>query len=533
MSVDTIGESVLGGLVDGKLEGLEHVVLEILGVFDTAAQSDKVVKDADGLSLVTGNTGVCHAAGQLDEGLDSAQGLGQGEDLGDLAEALGGRVAAADAERQHAAAHAVAVLADRNGSVGVGVQAGVVDGDDVGRGLEGVADGGSVAGGLASAEVEGLEAAVGEPRVECRGDGADGVLEEGKTRLELVAVEGGYAHDDVAVAIDVLGDAVDDDVGPEVERVLDVGRQEGVVDDDEDAMLVGLGDNGADIDEAESRVGRALDPDEAGLVVDVLADVDLNLGGEGDLDAVGLGDLGEVAMGAAIDVGDGDDVAASSQALQDGGRGCAARGEGQGVAGMLEGSDSRLEVGAVGVGGARILVLADRLADGRLGEGRGEGDGLDDGAGVRVVGRAGMDGERAEGVHGCRGTRGRRDGVRGDGRRHFDCVTVICVRLPRLGSGDGKARWMAADEVLALSFLLRSLPLPLAWLFFFFFLFRSGGARADMISGGAASSNGGAVSVVGLAVFNLGRVRQQVVDSVSPVFSDRNSSHSQWVVHRK
>lgn len=528
MSVDTVGEPVLGGLVDGKLEGLEHVVLEVLGIFDTAAQSDKVVKDADGLSLVTGNAGVRHAAGQLDEGLDSAQGLGEGEDLGDLAEALGSSVAATDTEGQHATAHAVTVLADGNGSVGVGVQAGVVDGNDVRRALEGVADGGSVAGGLASTEVKGLEAAVGEPRVECRGDGANGVLEEGKTRLELVAVEGRYAHDDVAVAIDVLGDAVDDDVGPEVKRVLDVGRQEGVVDDDEDAMLVGLGDDGADIDEAESRVGRALDPDEAGLVVDVLADVDLNLGGEGDLDAVGLGDLGEVAMGAAIDVGDGDDMAAGGQALQDSGGGCAARGEGQGVAGMLEGSDSRLEVGPVGVGGARILILADRLADSRLGEGRGEGDGLDDGAGVRVVGRAGMDGERAEGVHGCRGTRGRRDGVRGDGRRHFDCVTVMCVRLPRLESGDGRARWMAADEVLALSFLLRSLPLPLAWLFFFFsFFFRSGGARADMISGGAASSNGGAVSVVGLAVFNVGRVRQQVVDSVSQVFSDRNRSHSQ------
>lgn len=369
-----------------------------------------------------------HAAGDLDQGLDTAQTLGEGEDAGDLAEALGGSVAALDSEGEHAAAHAVAVLLLGNVSVGVGVEAGVVDGDDVGGGLEGVGDGGGIVAGLAGAEVERLETAVGEPAVKGRGHGADGVLEEAQSLLQLVAVEGGHAHDDVAVAIDVLGDAVDDNVGAQVERVLDVGGEEGVVDDDEDAVLVGFGDDGADVDEAQGRVAGRLDPDEAGLAGDVLANIDLNLGRKGHLDAVGLCDLGEIAMGAAVDVRDGDDMAAGGQALEDVGGGGAAGGEGEGVLGVLEGGDGGLEVGAVRVRGARVFVLANGHAHGGLGESGGERDGLDDGAGGGVVGGSGVDGQSTEGVDGGRGTGRSGHGVRG---REKGChgIYMLCLFL--------------------------------------------------------------------------------------------------------
>jgi hypothetical protein len=49
------------------------------------------------------------------------------------------------------------------------------------------------------------------------------------------------------VTIDVFGDAVDDDIGAKVKGVLDIGRQEGVVDDDEDTVLVSLCDDGTDV----------------------------------------------------------------------------------------------------------------------------------------------------------------------------------------------------------------------------------------------------------------------------------------------
>ncbi|CAG9939186.1 unnamed protein product [Clonostachys rosea f. rosea IK726] len=161
------------------------------------------------------------------------------------------------------------------------------------RGLEGSSNGSSIAGGLASSQMERLQAA---PGIKGGGDSANGVLEEAETFLELGGVEGGNAHHHVAVAIDVLCDAVDDDVGAKVERVLD----EGVVDNDKDAVAVGHRDDGTDIDETQRRVAGGLDPDQAGLLIDVLTDVDLDLGCECDPNTVGLCNLGEVTVGAAI-----------------------------------------------------------------------------------------------------------------------------------------------------------------------------------------------------------------------------------------
>lgn len=152
--------------------------------------------------------------------------------------------------------------------------------------------------------MERLQATMGQPGIEGGGDSANGVLEEAETFLELGGVEGGNTHYHVAVAIDVLCDAVDDDVGAEVERVLDVGGQEGVVDNDKDAMAVGHRDNGTDVDETQRGVAGGLDPDQTGLLIDVLTDVDLDLGCECDPDTVGLCDLGEVTVGAAIYIRD-------------------------------------------------------------------------------------------------------------------------------------------------------------------------------------------------------------------------------------
>lgn len=313
-----------------------------------------------------------HRTRDLDQTLDPTQTLRKGIDLGSLAESSSGFLPACDAETQHAAAHAVAVLLLRDGVLGVRWETGVVDEEDVGGSREGVCNGGGVLGGLAGAEVQSLHAAVGEPAVESGGDGADGVLEEREALVELGGVEGGGAHDNVRVAVDVLGDGVDDDVGTVVERVLHIGREEGVVDDDEDAVLVGDGGDGADVDEGEGGVGGGLDPDEFCVGLDQGLDVDFEGGGEGDVDVVGGGHLGEVAVGSAVDIGDGDDVRADGEGLEDVGGGGGAGGEGEGVAGVLEGGDGLFEVVAVGVGRAGVLVLAYGLSHGGLGEGCGE-----------------------------------------------------------------------------------------------------------------------------------------------------------------
>src|SRR5687768_8174049 len=108
--------------------------------------------------------------------------------------------------------------------------------------------------------------------------------------MQVVAVESCDTHHDIAVAVDVFGDAVHDNVGTVIERVLNVGAQEGVVDNNEDAVLVGGGGDGTNVDETQGGVAGRLNPHQLCGLCDVLADVHLDLGREGDLDAVRLCD---------------------------------------------------------------------------------------------------------------------------------------------------------------------------------------------------------------------------------------------------
>ena len=71
------------------------------------------------------------------------------------------------------------------------------------------------------------------------------------------------AADHVAVAAEVLGGAVQRDRGAEVERMLQHGRRERVV--DEHGHVARRGDDRADVDELERRVRRRLEHDERGV----------------------------------------------------------------------------------------------------------------------------------------------------------------------------------------------------------------------------------------------------------------------------
>jgi len=292
----------------GLFQRLDHIGNKIGLVLDATADAHEIVKDTGCLALVLGNAAVGHGAGDFDQRLDTAQGFRKSEDFGRLAEALGGVVAAPDAKGQHAAAHAVAVLLACDGALRVRGQAGVVDGEDVGGALERGGDAGGVFGGLAGAEMQRLEAAVGEPAVKGRGDGANGVLQKRQALQEVGGVEGRGAHDDVGVAVDVLCHRVDDNVCAVVERVLHIGRHEGVVDHDHDAVLVRHARDFADVDELQRGVRRRLDPDELGLGPDELANVDFDARAEGDLDVVCERYLGEVAVRSSIHIRDRDNM---------------------------------------------------------------------------------------------------------------------------------------------------------------------------------------------------------------------------------
>jgi len=83
--------------------------------------------------------------------------------------------------------------------------------------------------------MQGFGTALGEPAVVGAGDGADGVLQKLEFLCECGVVRGEDegAHDDVGVAVDVFGEAVQDDVGAEEEGGGVEGGEERVVHEDE------------------------------------------------------------------------------------------------------------------------------------------------------------------------------------------------------------------------------------------------------------------------------------------------------------
>ena len=135
-------------------------------------------------------------------------------------------------------------------------------------------------------EVEGAQAAQGEPGLQRPGDGADQVAPAFEDVVQLVVADHERAHHHVAVAGEELGHRVQHDVGAELERPLDEGSGEGVVDDDRGAGLVAGRDEALDVGDLEGGVGRRLDPEEGRVV-------------EGADDRGGVGDVDEQAVTAA------------------------------------------------------------------------------------------------------------------------------------------------------------------------------------------------------------------------------------------
>ena len=72
---------------------------------------------------------------------------------------------------------------------------------------------------------------------------------------------GDGARDHVAVAVQVLGGARDDDVGAVLQRPQQCRREECVVDDEGQATGVDKVGQGVDIDDLEQRVGKDLGED--------------------------------------------------------------------------------------------------------------------------------------------------------------------------------------------------------------------------------------------------------------------------------
>lgn len=103
-----------------------------------------------------------------------------------------------------------------------------------------------------------------------------------------------------------------------VQRVLNIGTHKGVVNDNQDTMAVGDISDGANIDQAESRVRRGLNPDELSLIwPNQILHMQLDAGRESHMHAVGGSHLGEVSVSSAVHIGDRDDVGPGCERLED------------------------------------------------------------------------------------------------------------------------------------------------------------------------------------------------------------------------
>ncbi|KAI3484019.1 hypothetical protein L1887_53034 [Cichorium endivia] len=346
-----------------RLETTLEVLDEIRRVLDTDADSDQVVADADLDPVFERYGAVGHLGRQLDQALHAAERFGEGE-YAEAREQLVSRSIVGgvrlDSERDHAAVREGAVgsrracggralrdLSSCHLVTRVGWEAGVDDRLDARMRLEELSDSERRLAVRLHAERKRLEATKGKPAVKRRWDRTDAVLQKGDAVGPCLVVGDGDTHDDVAVTVEVLGDAVHDEVGAVRERVLEPGAHERVVDDNLD-VLAGVGvvahqlGNERNVDDAQSGVGGRLDPNERGLLADGSVDALRDVVGravhldKGGLDALGdRGDLGEVAVGAAVDVVDADNVGARGHRVEHSGGDRRAGREGETAAAAL------------------------------------------------------------------------------------------------------------------------------------------------------------------------------------------------------
>ena len=187
------------------------------------------------------------------QAFDAAEALGEGNEL-EAAEHFDGEFWRLDLEGDHAAKARGLALVERVARM-VG-QSDVVDIDDSRLTLEPVGNLHGIFFLALDAKAERLDAAQQQPRVDRRQVRPFRLDVE----LEIFAVAGisvgnrDDARDDVVVAADVLRRTVDDDVGAERQRLLEMRREEGVVNGEQGAVLVGERSEGADIADEHHRV---------------------------------------------------------------------------------------------------------------------------------------------------------------------------------------------------------------------------------------------------------------------------------------
>ncbi len=128
------------------------------------------------------------------------------------------------------------------------------------------------------------------------------------------------------MTVQVFSDGVDDNVGTEEQRLLVYGGHESVIHDDANGGIGGFDalTGGLDVGDAEGRISGCLDPNQFSFGSDSLNHISNFVHiDHGDGVAASLrSHLVQEAIGAAVDVVDGDNVAAGTEGVNDGGCSC-------------------------------------------------------------------------------------------------------------------------------------------------------------------------------------------------------------------
>ena len=251
-------------------------------------------------------------------------------------------------------------LARRHGMVGMAGQAGVEHLADLGVPLEPAGD---LEGGLVlslHAQGQGLEAAdqqVGGVRI---GVGADDVAEL-LDRLHHRPLAADAAGHQVVVPPQVLGGAVEHEIGAELDGTLVHRRGEGAVDEQAQPVLSGEGHEPVEVGHVQVRVRRRFGEEDPGLLADrPFQGFEVARGDARAGDAELAEDIAELDRAPVAVLHDHQVLAAAHHGQQDRGDGAHAGGEQQGGVGPVEG-------GELGLGGAdRGIAVAAVLEVGAL-----------------------------------------------------------------------------------------------------------------------------------------------------------------------
>lgn len=131
------------------------------------------------------------------------------------------------------------------------------------------------------------------------------------------------------MTVDILRNGMQRNIRPMVQRILHIRTHKSVIYHHLNSIRMrNLGDL-LDIHQSQRRVRRRLNPDQLSILrPDQLLHVHFDGRGESHLNTMGRSHLGEVSMRSTVDVGDGNNMRARGQGLEDRSGGGRARSEG-------------------------------------------------------------------------------------------------------------------------------------------------------------------------------------------------------------